>query len=167
MMIIIKKLSVIPVTTHINIKKVSGQITKSLIVNKVKTARIWYKKNLKKDPQFGILGLNPHNNELRKNSEELKIIIPAIKRLKKLGINVKGPLVSDTLFMSEYKKYDIVVGMYHDQVLAPFKTLYKFDAINVTLGLKYLRASPDHGTAKPNFKNTAKPAKPNKLCKFL
>ena len=54
--------------------------------------------------------------------------------------------------MSEYKKYDIVVGMYHDQVLAPFKTLYKYDAINVTLGLKYLRASPDHGTAKPNFK---------------
>ena len=59
-----------------------------------------------------------------------------------------GPLVSDTIFINDYKKYDIIIGMFHDQVLAPFKTLFKFNAINLTLGLKYLRVSPDHGTAK-------------------
>ena len=69
---------------------------------------------------------------MRKNSEEVKIIIPAIKKLKKLNIHVKGPLVTDTLFINDYKKFDVIVGMYHDQVLAPFKSLYKFDAINVT-----------------------------------
>ena len=61
---------------------------------------------------------------------------------------MNGPLVSDTVFISAYKKYDIIVGMYHDQVLSPFKTLFKFNAINITLGLKYLRVSPDHGTAR-------------------
>ena len=85
---------------------------------------------------------------MRKNSEEVKIIIPAIKKLKKLNIHVKGPLVTDTLFINDYKKFDVIVGMYHDQVLAPFKSLYKFDAINVTLGLRYLRLSPDHGTSE-------------------
>ena len=76
------------------------------------------------------------------------MIIPSIKALKKKGIKVKGPLISDTVFIKEYRNYDILVGMYHDQVLAPFKSIFKFDAINVTLGLKYLRVSPDHGTAK-------------------
>ena len=91
--------------------------------------------------------MNPHNSELKKNSEESKIILPEIKRLKRKRININGPLVSDTLFIKEYKNYDVIVGMYHDQVLAPFKALYKFNAINLTLGLKYLRVSPDHGTA--------------------
>ena len=67
--------------------------------------------------------------------------------MKKNKININGPLVADTVFIKDYKKYDVIVGMYHDQVLAPFKTLFKFDAINITLGLKYLRISPDHGTA--------------------
>ena len=58
-----------------------------------------------------------------------------------------GPFAADSLFMNNFKKYDVIVGMYHDQVITPFKTLYKFNAINVTLGLKYLRVSPDHGTA--------------------
>ena len=93
------------------------------------------------------MGLNPHNSELKKNSEEKKIIIPAVQKLKKIGVKVYGPLVSDSVFINEYKKYDVVLGMYHDQVLAPFKALYKFDGINVTLGLKYIRTSPDHGTA--------------------
>ena len=55
--------------------------------------------------------------------------------------------ISDTLFINDYKKFDVIVGMFHDQVLSPFKAIYKFNAINITLGLKYLRASPDHGTA--------------------
>ena len=94
-----------------------------------------------------MLGLNPHNAEFRKNSEENKIIAPVVKKLSKKGYKIKGPLISDTLFIENYKEFDVIVGMYHDQVLSPFKTLFKFDAINITLGLKYLRVSPDHGTA--------------------
>ena len=75
------------------------------------------------------------------------MIIPTIKKLKKMSFNVKGPLIGDTLFMNNYKEYDVLIGMFHDQIITPFKTIYKFDAINVTLGLKYLRVSPDHGTA--------------------
>ena len=108
---------------------------------------IGIKKKLKKNPKIAILGLNPHNAEMRKDSEEKKIIIPAIKKLRRLGFNIKGPLVSDTIFINDYKKFDVIIGMFHDQVLTPFKTLYKFNAINITLGLKYLRVSPDHGVA--------------------
>ena len=64
-----------------------------------------------------------------------------------MGINIKGPLVADTVFVNDYKNFDVIIGMYHDQVLGPFKTIFKFDAINITLGLRYLRVSPDHGTA--------------------
>ena len=68
--------------------------------------------------------------------------------MKKKGYRITGPLVSDTVFINDYKKYDVIVCMYHDQVLTPFKTIFKFDAINITLGLKYLRLSPDHGVAR-------------------
>ena len=78
----------------------------------------------------------------------MKLIIPAVKKLKKLGFKVSGPTPADTLFINDYKKYDVIVGMFHDQVITPLKTLFKFDAINITLGLKYLRLSPDHGVAK-------------------
>ena len=142
-----RKLYVSPITTHLDIKKISNNLKKNIIINKVKVINNWYKKKLKKKPLIGILGLNPHNSELRKNSEEIRIIIPAIKYLKKMGLNLNGPLIADTLFIKNYKKFDVIIGMYHDQVIAPFKTLYKFDAINITLGLKYLRVSPDHGVA--------------------
>ncbi len=141
-------LIVSPVTTHLNIKSISRKIKKNLILDKIKTIYKWYLKVHKTKPKIAILGLNPHNAELRENSEEKKEIIPAIKSLNKLKINVNGPFVADTLFIKNYKNYDVIVGMYHDQVLAPFKTLYKYDAINLTLGLKYKRVSPDHGVAK-------------------
>jgi 4-hydroxy-L-threonine phosphate dehydrogenase PdxA len=147
MLISNKKLSVSPITTHVDIKQISKKIVSASIINKIKTINNWFIKKFKKKPKIAILGLNPHNAELRKNSEEIKIIIPAISKLKKIGINLKGPFVSDTIFINEYKNYDVIVGMFHDQVLAPFKTLFKFDAINITLGLKYLRVSPDHGPA--------------------
>ncbi len=147
MLIKSQKLSVCPITTHINIKDVSKKLSSSIIQRKIKTINNWYKKRYKRKANIGILGLNPHNAEYKRNSEEIKIIIPAIKRLKKAKIKVTGPLVADTLFIKDYKKYDVVVGMYHDQVLTPLKTLYKYNAINVTLGLKYLRVSPDHGPA--------------------
>ena len=139
------KLSVCPVTTHINIKNISKNINKQKIINKVKTIDKFFKNNFKKKPKIAILGLNPHNAELVRNSEEKNIIIPSINYLKKINFDVKGPLVSDTIFIEQYKKFDVILGMFHDQVLAPFKTIFKFDAINLTLGLKYLRASPDHG----------------------
>ena len=142
-----KKLAVATITTHINVKQISKNISAKKIVNKTKIIEKWYKDIFSFKPKIGILGLNPHNAELRRNSEEVKIIIPAIKKLKKSGIKVSGPLVSDTLFISNYKNFDVVIGMFHDQVLAPFKALFKFNAINITLGLKYLRVSPDHGTA--------------------
>ena len=147
MMIYNKKLSVVPLTTHIKIKNISKEINVSLIVKKINTLNLFYKKIFKKKPRIGILGLNPHNSELSKNSEECLKIIPAITILKKKSYDIDGPLVADTIFMNNYKKYDVIVGMYHDQVLAPFKTLFHFNAINITLGLKYLRVSPDHGPA--------------------
>ena len=139
--------SVSPISTHIDLKKVSKKINKDLIVKKTTTIHKYLKILLKRKPKIGLLGLNPHNAELRKNSEERTIIIPSIKRLKRKGFNIKGPLVADTVFINDYKNFDVIIGMYHDQVLAPFKTLYKFDAVNITLGLKYVRVSPDHGTA--------------------
>ncbi len=140
-----KKFSVVPLTTHLDIKKVSKNITYELIINKLTSLNKEFKNVFKIKPKIGILGLNPHNAEFNRNSEEVRKIIPAIKKLKKNGINVNGPLVADTVFVNNYKKYNVIVGMYHDQVLGPFKTIFRFDAINITLGLNYLRASPDHG----------------------
>jgi 4-hydroxy-L-threonine phosphate dehydrogenase PdxA len=148
MLIKSKDFSVLPITTHIKLKDVAKKINSKLILKKIITFNNWFKQTYKKKPKIGILGLNPHNAELVKNSEEHKIIIPTIKKLKKKGYKINGPLVPDTLFINNYKNYDVIVGMYHDQVLIPFKTIYKFDAVNVTLGLKYLRLSPDHGVAK-------------------
>jgi len=142
-----KKISVSPITTHIDVKDISKQIKKEMIITKIKTINNWFKKFFKKKPKIGILGLNPHNAEFRDNSEENNEIIPAINKLKGAGIKLDGPLSSDTVFMNNYKNYNVIVGMYHDQVLTPFKTIFKFDAINITLGLKYLRISPDHGVA--------------------
>ena len=147
MMIFNKKLSVVPITTHINIRDISKKITKKLIIKKIISLNKNYKQIFSYKPKIAILGLNPHNAEFSKNSEERLKIIPAIKALKKNKINIIGPEVSDTIFVNKYKKYNVIVGMYHDQVLSPFKTLFNFDAINITLGLSYLRLSPDHGPA--------------------
>ncbi len=143
-----KKLSVVPLTTHINIKNVPKKISVNLIIKKMITLKKDFKKLYKKDPKIAVLGLNPHNAELIKKSEEIKIINPAISKLKKKGFKIKGPFSADTLFINNYKKFDVVVGMYHDQVLTPFKSLFHFDAINITLGLNYVRVSPDHGPAR-------------------
>ena len=168
MMIYHKKLAVVPLTTHIDIRDVPKKLSKSLIFTKIFSLEKNYQKIFKKKPNIALLGLNPHNSELRKNSEEVRIIIPAIKMLKKNCIKIVGPLSSDTLFIKDYKKFDIIVGMYHDQVLIPMKSLFKFDAINITLGLNYLRTSPDHGTAKELImKNKATPLSLLRCIEFL
>ena len=169
MLIYNKELSVSPITTHIRVKQVSKKLSKKLIINKLLTINKFFLKNLKFKPKIGLLGLNPHNYELRKNSEERKIIIPAINSLKKHRVSVEGPLSGDTAFLNFKKnRFDILVGMYHDQILSPFKTLYKFDAINVTLGLPYIRVSPDHGTGREIIKkNLANPKSLLESIKFF
>ena len=149
MLIYNKKLSVSPITTHIPLKQVVTKIKKSNIIKKVKVVNNFYIKYLKKKPNFAILGLNPHNFSLAKNPEEIKIISKAIKTLKKFKIKVFGPIPADSSFVvSKIYKFDIIIGMYHDQVLTPFKALYNYNAINITLGLPFIRVSPDHGVAK-------------------
>ena len=142
-----KKLSVVPLTTHLQIKKVAKQIRKKLIIKKIFTLNRDFTVLFKKKPKIAVLGLNPHNNEFSINSEEYKEIIPAIKTLKKRGLQINGPFSSDSFFINNLKSYNVIIGMYHDQVLTPFKTLFHFDAINITLGLNYVRVSPDHGPA--------------------
>ena len=149
MLIYNEKLSVSPITTHIPLNEVSSKIKKSNIINKVKIINSFYRKIFNKKPNFAILGLNPHNFSLPKKSEEKKIIHKAIKNLKKFKIKVSGPIPTDSSFMVLNKhKFDVIIGMYHDQVLTPFKALYNFNAINITLGLPYIRISPDHGVAE-------------------
>ena len=149
MLIYNEKLSVSPITTHIPLNEVSSKIKKSNIINKVKIINSFYRKIFNKKPIFAILGLNPHNFSLSKKSWEKKIIYKAIKNLKKFKIKVSGPVPTDSSFMILNKhKFDVIIGMYHDQVLTPFKALYNFNAINITLGLPYIRISPDHGVAE-------------------
>ena len=147
MMIYNQKLAVVPITTHINLRKVAVSINRNLIFKKIITLNNDYRKLFKKKPKICLLGLNPHNGELLKKTEETKIILPVINKLRKRKLNVSGPAVADTVFIRKYKDFDVIVGMYHDQVLSPYKALFKFDAINITLGLNYIRISPDHGTA--------------------
>ena len=146
MLIYNDKLSVSPITTHLPIKYVSKNINKSKIVKKVKSINSFFIKNLKKKPKIAILGLNPHCETIDRVGEEQKEIIPAIKRLRSEKLNIKGPFSADTFFIKKnIDYYDVVVGMYHDQVLTPIKTLYNFNAINITIGLPFIRISPDHG----------------------
>jgi len=148
MLIYNKKISVTPLTTHVDIKNVTNKITFKLIETKILTLDKYYFKLFKKKPKIVILGLNPHNSENKDNSIENRIIKPAVIKLKKLQIDINGPIPTDTAFnRNNIIAFDVIVGMYHDQVLGPFKALYGYDAINITLGLKYLRLSPDHGTA--------------------
>ncbi len=149
MLIFNKNLAVSPFTTHIPLSQVAKKINKIQIVKKVKVINNFYNKILKKKPKIAILGLNPHKFSAAKTKEENKFIIPAIKTLKKNKINVVGPISPDTSFVSFKKyKFDVIFGMYHDQVLTPFKALFHYNAINITLGLPYFRVSPDHGTAE-------------------
>ena len=106
----------------------------------------FYKSKLGKVPKFAVLGLNPHCESTELISEEQREIIPAINHLKKKKINVSGPFSADTFFLNKnIKKYDVVIGMYHDQVLTPIKTLFEFKAINITLGFPFVKVTPDHG----------------------
>ena len=146
MLIYNKKLSVSPLTTHLPIKDVNKKISIKKILNHVYLINKFYQKRFKRIPSIAITGLNPHCESNYKTSEEKNYIIPAIKILLKKRYNIKGPFPADTIFMKDkIKNFDVVIGMYHDQVLTPAKTLYGFNSINITLGLPFIRVSPDHG----------------------
>jgi 4-hydroxythreonine-4-phosphate dehydrogenase len=146
MIIYNKNFSVCPLTTHLPIKYVSKKINKLDIINKVKLIDNFWKEKFNKQVKIGVTGLNPHCESIDSFNEDKKIILPAIKKLKRLKYNIEGPLPADTIFLkNNRKKFDLVIGMYHDQVLTPIKTLFEYDAINITLGLPFIRVSPDHG----------------------
>jgi len=146
MIIYNKNLSVCPLTTHLPVKYVSKKINKLEILNKVKLINKFWKEKFNKEVKAGVTGLNPHCESIDSFNEDKNIILPAIKKLKKLKYNIEGPLAADTIFLKKNrKKFDLIIGMYHDQVLTPIKTLFEYDAINVTIGLPFIRVSPDHG----------------------
>ncbi len=149
MLIYNKELSVSPITTHIPLKYVNSRISQKKIIKNVEIINKFYKKYLQKKPKFAVLGLNPHNFSSAKNPEEKHIIKKAVNKLRKNKIKIDGPVASDSSF-TIYKKYkfDVMIGMYHDQVLTPFKAIFNFNAINITLGLSYIRISPDHGVGQ-------------------
>ena len=146
MLIYNKNLAVCPITTHVPLKHVAKKINKKIIVDKIKLIKNFYKKHLKLKPKIAVLGLNPHCETVSNFDEDKKIIFPAISFFKGKNYSVSGPFSSDTIFLKQNRsKYDVIIGMYHDQVLSPLKTLFEYDAINITLGLPFLRISPDHG----------------------
>ena len=169
MLIYNKNLSVCTITTHLPLKYVSKKINKKTIIDKIILINKFYKKRLNLKPKIAILGLNPHCESIDKFNEDIKIISPAIRYMKKKGSKVSGPYPADTIFLKENrKKFDVIVGMYHDQVLTPIKTLYEYDAINITLGLPFTRISPDHGpNEKMIGKNLSNPLSLLRAIEFL
>ena len=169
MLIYNKNLSVSPITTHLPIKLVSKSINKKKIIEKIKLIDTFYKKKLMLSAKIAVTGLNPHCESVLFYNEDLKIIKPTINYLKKNGIKVNGPFPADTIFLNNNRKnFNVIIGMYHDQVLTPIKTLYEYDAINITLGLPFIRVSPDHGpNEKMMGKNLSNPLSLIKAIKFL
>jgi 4-hydroxythreonine-4-phosphate dehydrogenase len=169
MLIFNKKLSVSPITTHLPLKNVHKELSKKKIINHVHLIKEFYKKKFNINPRIAITGLNPHCESNYKSSEEDLIIKPAIAYLIKKKYVVSGPFAADTIFMKNHSKnFEVVIGMYHDQVLTPAKTIFGFDAINITLGLPFIRISPDHGpNSKMLGKNLSSPESLIQALKFL
>lgn len=147
MVLMCKKLKVGLITTHIPLKDVPSQISKEKIISKVRLINREFKEKFGiSKPKIAILGLNPHASDNGNiGNEELNIILPAVKTLREDGIEITDPLSPDTAF-NRYKDFDVYVAMYHDQGLIPLKLLCFRKAVNITLGLPFIRTSPDHGT---------------------
>ena len=169
MLIYNEQLSVCPITTHLPLKLVSKKINQKLIKEKTVLLDDFYKKVLGLRPKIAVTGLNPHCESTHQFDEDSKILYPAIKSLRKKGFNISGPYSADTIFLKQNRtKYDVILGMYHDQVLSPLKALIEYDAINITLGLPFLRISPDHGPNEIMInKNLSNPLSLTKAIKFL
>jgi 4-hydroxythreonine-4-phosphate dehydrogenase len=150
MMLWSSELAVVPVTIHLPLREVVSVLTVDLIVE---TGRIVARDLIARfgiaRPRIAIAGLNPHAGEDGALGEEdATVVAPAVARLRDDGIDAHGPLPADTLFHQRARAtYDVAMCMYHDQALIPIKTLAFDCAVNVTLGLPFVRTSPDHGTA--------------------
>ena len=166
MLIYNKKLSVCPLTTHLPIKLVSKNVTRKLVSEKIEIIDSFFKKHLNVKAKIAVTGLNPHCESILKFNEDEKILPRVIKMKNKKGINVKGPYSADTIFLkNNRKKFNVILGMYHDQVLGPIKSLFEYDAINITMGLPFLRISPDHGPNTKMFKKNK--SSPDSLIRAL
>ncbi len=143
-------LVVVPVTIHVSLREAIAQLSIDLILTTVRIVNAALKAQFGlANPRLAVAGLNPHAGEDGTlGAEDLSIVTPAIEILRAEGIRIAGPLPADTMFHDAARKtYDCAICMYHDQALIPVKTLAFDDAVNVTLGLPFIRTSPDHGTA--------------------
>lgn len=150
MMLAAPGLRVVPVTIHIALAKVASALTAELLEQTIKiTHRDLQSRFGLPNPRIAVAGLNPHAGEGgAMGREEITLIAPLLARLKAEGFNITGPLSADTMFHAEARAtYDVAICMYHDQALIPLKTLDFHGGTNVTLGLPFIRTSPDHGTA--------------------
>ena len=150
MMLASSKLKVIPATIHLSLHEAIKLIDKDLIKNTILTCHNSLINQFRiSNPRIYVSGLNPHAGENGLfGLEEINIIAPAIMELRENGIDVNGPFSADSLFHHKMRScYDAVICMYHDQALIPIKTISFDDAVNITLGLPFVRTSPDHGTA--------------------
>ncbi len=150
MMLTAKGLRTVPVTIHIPLREVPARLSEEAIFRQGMIVAQDLRRYLGIDhPRLAVSGLNPHAGEGgRMGDEEQRVIIPAIERLRAAGVEVIGPLPADTMFHAEARtRYDIALCMYHDQALIPVKTLDFHGGVNATLGLPFVRTSPDHGTA--------------------
>ncbi|WP_455474525.1 4-hydroxythreonine-4-phosphate dehydrogenase PdxA [Bartonella sp. B30(2025)] len=144
------RLKTVPITVHIPLKEVPTRLTSQLIIQTALIVENDLKTRFKiTSPRLAVTGLNPHaGEEGTMGKEDIEIIAPAIEYLKKKGVNIIGPLPADTMFHERARKtYDVALCMYHDQALIPVKTLDFDTTVNITLGLPFIRTSPDHGTA--------------------
>jgi len=150
MMLVSPDLRVVPITLHASLRRMLDMITIPRIVDVCHvTAKAMQDNWGIAKPRLAIAGLNPHAGEDgTMGEEEVKIIVPAIAQLQAEGLDVIGPLAADSMFTPDARRrYDVAMGMYHDQVLTPLKTLDMSHGVNITLGLPIIRTSPDHGTA--------------------
>ncbi|WP_457640586.1 4-hydroxythreonine-4-phosphate dehydrogenase PdxA [Persephonella sp.] len=147
MMLMCEKLKVALVTTHIPLKNVPDNITKEKLISKIKLLHKEMEQKFKiKNPKIAVLGLNPHAGDGGNiGREEIEIINPVVKQLKSEGYNLEGSLSADTAF-NRMNQFDVYLAMYHDQGLIPLKLLCFKKSVNITLGLPFIRTSPDHGT---------------------
>jgi len=140
--------NVVLVTTHLPLREVSSLLTKQRVYKTIKLSNDFFKKYFKKKARIGVAGFNPHAGEKGLFGSEEKEIEKAVKKARQEGMKIEGPLPADVLFHQAYsKKYEVVIAMYHDQGLIPFKMLAFDKGVNITLGLPIIRTSPDHGTA--------------------
>jgi len=156
MLIFNEKFSVCPLTTHIEIKKVDKKINKTKLIRTIKNLKWFYKFIIRKKIKIIVLGLNPHASKDLTIKNKDKTIISKVVQSLQGKIDIEGPVSADTAFHKVNNK--VFIGMYHDQVLIPFKIKNKFNGANITIGKKIIRLSPDHGTGKelikkPNFIN--------------